>query len=360
MHSSYFIFCLDRVFDSSMDHLSERQRQALTTFQEISQVSDQDLAIQILQENQWNIDLAVENFMSFGGGSSRRNRSSGNRSPALTERSSPRLSANRAETSRETEHENGNQENTPPSNSIFDSILSRLKWLYQGQLQSRNPDLDTRKFIGQFELNYSTQHPAFHNRGYQSAVARAFETSKFLLVYLHSPMHEDSQKFIQQTFCTQSFSAFADQHVITWIGNVWDEQAYTLGNQLRVTQFPFLALLLCQSDRMVKVIARQEGSLIIITDLDYSMAIALNMILTGHIEEADLIDKLRNAISVNTVVVNQIQAEATRRREFSALREQQDREYRELEEQDRRERERREQEEREAIRREHVISFMNI
>jgi len=76
--------------------------------------------------------------------------------------------------------------------------------------------------------------------------------------------------------------------------------------------------------------------------------------LPGHIEEADLTEKLRNAMRVNGGIVARIQTETTRRREFSAVREQQDQEYRELEERDRQERERRAREEIEASRQEEV------
>lgn len=64
-------------------------------------------------------------------------------------------------------------------------------------------------------------------------------------------------------------------------------------------------------------------------------------------------ERLQNSINVHSSLITHIQSDVSRRREFSQLREQQDREYREAEEQDRRERQRREEEEAERQRREH-------
>jgi FAS-associated factor 2 len=316
-----------------MEALSDRQREVLLTFQEISQIEDIELSIQILEENDWNIDAAVDNFMMFGQRSSSSNFSS--TSSAISRPSTAPLvqrnnhispSNNRRNNDTVANDTEANQNDT--NYPLLNLIINPLKWLFQTRPVSISPDNDTRKFIDEFDLTYSNQHPTFHDRSYQSAVAAAFESSKFLLVYLHSPMHQDTSKFCQQTLCTQSFSSFVNERMVTWAGKVWDPQAYDLSSQLRASAFPFLAILVCQSDRVVQVLSRFQG----------------------HMEEAELTEKLRNVMTANTAVVTRIQAEADRRREFSMLREQQDREYREAEESDRRERERRENEERERIR----------
>lgn len=319
-----------------MEGLSERQREALLTFQEISQIEDISLSLQILEENGWDIDSAVDNFMSFGHRSSSSNFSSGSSAISrpsvapLVQRNNHNQASNIGNHRNDELIANVTSPNQNESNNypLLNMIINPLKWLFQTRPVSISPDNDTRKFIDEFDSTYSPQHPVFHDRSYQSAVATAFESSKFLLVYLHSPMHEDTTKFCQQTLCTQSFSAFANERMITWAGKVWDPQAYDLSSQLRASAFPFLALLVCQSDRVVQVLSRFQG----------------------HLEEPELTEKLRNVMAANTAVVTRIQAEANRRREFSLLREQQDREYREAEESDRRDRERRENEERERIR----------
>ena len=82
-----------------------------------------------------------------------------------------------------------------------------LRWLFQTHPIALNPEagntittsiilsllqlssIDTRRFIQDFESSFGSQHPSFHENGYQSAVSYAHRNSKFLLIYLHSPMH---------------------------------------------------------------------------------------------------------------------------------------------------------------------------
>ena len=82
-----------------------------------------------------------------------------------------------------------------------------LRWLFQTHPIALNPEagntittsiilslsqlssIDTRRFIQDFESSFGSHHPSFHENGYQSAVSYAHRNSKFLLIYLHSPMH---------------------------------------------------------------------------------------------------------------------------------------------------------------------------
>jgi hypothetical protein len=140
-----------------------------------------------------------------------------------------------------------------------DLIWNPLRWLFQARPISLNPELDTRKFIAEFELKVNANHPNFVDRSYQSAVALAYRESKFLLVYIHSPMHEDTEKFCNQVLCSQNVIRFLDNNLITWAGRIWDPEAYSLSSQLRASTFPFVALLVCQSERVVHVADRFQG-----------------------------------------------------------------------------------------------------
>ena len=148
-----------------------------------------------------------------------------------------------------------------PNSALFEMALTPLRWLFQTHPISLNRELDTRKFLGEFDRKYSSRHPTFVDGSYQSAVARAFQQSKFLLIYLHSPMHDDTTKFCNQVLCSESFSVFANQNVVCWAGKIWDPEAYDLSSQLRASSYPFLALLVCQSDRVVQVADRIQGKI---------------------------------------------------------------------------------------------------
>ena len=99
----------------------------------------------------------------------------------------------------------------------FPGLFLPLRWLFQTHPIALNPEAgititisnipssssslplsspssskDTRRFIQDFESSFGSQHPSFHENGYQSAVSYAHRNSKFLLIYLHSPMHVTS------------------------------------------------------------------------------------------------------------------------------------------------------------------------
>lgn len=205
-------------------------------------------------------------------------------------------------------------------------LLSSLR-LFQSRPASFHPDQDTLKFVREFDLEYrgdtvTPSSPPLHDSSYQSAVSRAFNNSKFLLVYLHSPMHEDTDRFCRNVLCSQTFAAFA-QDVVVWAGCVWDPEAYGLSTQMRVSCFPFVGLLLCHSDRSVEVVDKVQG----------------------YMDETALVERLRNGMTAQGGALTRRRQEATMRQESSRLREQQDREYQEAEAANRRESQRRREEE---------------
>jgi len=97
----------------------------------------------------------------------------------------------------------------------FPGLFLPLRWLFQTHPIALNPEAgitittsnippssssssskDTRRFIQDFESSFGSQHPSFHENGYQSAVSYAHRNSKFLLIYLHSPMHVTSSTLL--------------------------------------------------------------------------------------------------------------------------------------------------------------------
>ena len=238
--------------------LTAEQQGNLTVFQEICQISDDELCIQILSEHSWNVDNAVNSFMSQNNASETAASSSNHMEPPSNignARNRNIATQNRAVAPEQQQRPAAPRQN----NAILEVVLTPLRWLFQTHPISLNRELDTRKFIGEFDLKYDSIHPTFVDGSYQSAVARAFQQSKFLLIYLHSPMHEDTSKFCSQVMCSESFSQFANQNVICWAGKIWDPEAYDLSSQLRASSYPFLALLVCQSDRVVQIADRVQG-----------------------------------------------------------------------------------------------------
>ena len=333
---------------SSSSGLTADQVGILRTFQEISSIEDETLCLQILQVNHWNLEQALSQYVdgssqdlrevplaaaaaaaasssssSAGGAYSRQSsRASSARPPVSSSNASNTASGSVRNTSTTTTTGQNNQEN-----GLLDMLFLPLRWLFQSRPIALNPQRDTQRFIEDFNTNYGQHHARFHDNSYQTAVSAAFQQSKFLLVYLHSPLHEDTDRFCQQVFCQTAFTNVANQHMVVWGGNVWDAEAYGLSSQLGVTSFPFMALLVCQSTRSAQIADRIQG----------------------FQEVSQVLDRLQNAMSVYSTILNRNRMETERRTEAQRLREQQDREYQESLEAERREIERKAAEEQARI-----------
>jgi len=316
--------------EQGLAQLTQHQQNTVANFQEIVQIHDDSLCIQILQHNNWNLERALNSFVQ--GGSALSHGQEHAQNSATTSRSynesSQASSSNPPGRQTLTPHA-ATQEvgNVGGGGSLLDLVFVPLRWLFQARPTSLNPNRDAQVFADEFNTEYGRNHPEFHLGSYQSAVALAFSQSKFLLVYLHSPLHEDTDRFCRQALSSESFTRLANEQLVIWAGKIWDAEAYGLSAQLGATAFPFLALLVPQSARVVQIAERVQG----------------------YVEEGVLVERLQSAIGVFAAIVARQRQEQLRREETTRLREQQNREYEESMAQERRERERQEREDRERL-----------
>lgn len=331
-HFSHFF---QVVLMSARALLSERQQSALQTFRDVTALEDDDLCISILANHAWNVDEAVTQFMG-GGQEVEYNRAPGAayRRPNAGSSSSAGAGAGAGAGAAANSGGRGNnpppigaaaagagsRRQAPPQGNALDAMLQPLKWLFRVQPPQDNPTQDARKFVTEFDATYHPNNRAeFCNDSYQVAVQQAFQSSKFLVVYLHSPMHEDTAKFCRQSLCTRNVTMVLNEHAVTWAGSVWAQEGYELSSQLRVSSFPFVAVLVCESARQVKIVDRIQG----------------------YLDEQPLTERLENCMRSNSHELTEVRLTAARQRESSELRAQQDREFRDMEESQRRENERR-------------------
>ena len=316
--------------------LSERQQSALQTFRDVTALEDDDLCISILANHAWNVDEAVTQFMGGGqeveynrvpGAAYRRpNAGSSTSSSAGAGAGAAASSGGRGNNPPPSSGASaaaagaGGRRQAPPEGNALDAMLQPLKWLFRVQPPQDNPTQDARKFVTDFDATYHPNNRAeFCNDSYQVAVQQAFQSSKFLVVYLHSPMHEDTAKFCRQSLCTRNVTMVLNEHAVTWAGSVWAQEGYELSSQLRVSSFPFVAILVCESARQVKIVDRIQG----------------------YMDEQPLTERLENCMRSNSHELAEVRLTAARQRESSELRAQQDREFRDMEDSQRRETERR-------------------
>lgn len=288
--------------DRRISHLSEDQLSKIESFKEITNITDDYLCMQILIQNKWNLDNSLNQFVNEQNDDHHNDQEDDEDETRTLEdilRTSitdpllrtemirnENISIERQNALRRYNNENGvnvNSSNnyTSVSGSTHNAssepsistesreggvgltglLLVPLRWLFQSRPISLHPEQDSLRFIEEYNNEYSTEHPIFHRHSYQNAVATAFQRTKFLLVYLHSPIHDDTQRFCQSVLSAPSLVTYTNENMLTWAGKIWDPEAYGLSSQLKVSTFPFMAVLICQSNRTVQVVERIQGVL---------------------------------------------------------------------------------------------------
>mmetsp|Transcript_20432 Transcript_20432/g.34417 ORF Transcript_20432/g.34417 Transcript_20432/m.34417 type:complete len:455 (+) Transcript_20432:83-1447(+) len=305
-------------------NLTPEQVNTLFSFSDVTQIEDTNLCRSILAQNDWNLDVAVDNFIN--------NRSTGDTTNSTSDEQatmSGRLDS--------PHHDEGGNE----SGGIFDVITSPLRWLFQTTPVSLSPDQDTSKFVDKFQMEYRSGRGdddslQLVRTSYSQAVRQAHGESKFLLVYLHSPLHDDTNRFCSQVLNSDRVKRLINgssgvineqddpaadssnenpptSEIVAWAGQVWDPEAYNLSIDLHATSFPFLALLVCQSERSVRVLDRIQG----------------------YIDSDSLVERLQHSITATRTEIDRIRNEQIVRSAEANLRVEQDREYLEAMETDR-------------------------
>merc|ERR1711953_1420338 len=128
------------------------------------------------------------------------------------------------------------------------------------QATSTRPEDDVAEFINFFSRKYGRDHlTTFHTGSYIKALEEAKRDLKFLLVYLHSPCHQDTEKFCSQTLASPALRDFLiNMNVIVWACSVDTPEGYRVSQALRESSYPFLALIVLRQSRMM-VVGRVEG-----------------------------------------------------------------------------------------------------
>ena len=81
---------------------------------------------------------------------------------------------------------------------------------------------------------------------------------KFLLVYLHSEDHQDTEKFCRNTLTNPQVINYINEGMLFWGCSVKSPEGYRVSQALRETGYPFLAVIVLRQNRMV-VVGRLEG-----------------------------------------------------------------------------------------------------
>jgi len=119
---------------------------------------------------------------------------------------------------------------------------------------------DVNSFYSDFEREYGTSHPPFYRGTYSQVLEEAKKELKFLLVYLHSEAHQDTEVFCRSTLCDSAVVQYVAQNMLFWGCSVRKQEGHRVSQALRENGYPFLAVIVLRQNRMV-VVGRIEGTI---------------------------------------------------------------------------------------------------
>jgi len=231
---------------SSLDSLDEEQTQLLYNFKNQTGETSNQRALTTLQSHQWNLEAAV---------TSSRNST-------------------------------GSVATTPNSwlgtiyNICYTVVGNTLGYLIPSSLlgaqNELSPTAACTAFIRELDTNYGTQHPILFEGSYQQACSKAKKEFKFLVIYLHSPHHHNTQSFCRDTFCNAILADFINTHFICWGGNIITSEAYKLSMLLGASTYPFIAVICNNTVGGITLVDRMEEP-ISVEDLMARLTIVLDV-----------------------------------------------------------------------------------
>ncbi|XXQ32851.1 UBX domain-containing protein [Plasmodiophora brassicae] len=112
-----------------------------------------------------------------------------------------------------------------------------------------------------FEARYPGQaHPAFFPGSCQDALKHARDTRRLLVIYVHCPWHQDTDRFVRETLGAAEIITCLDSDFIVWMDDMQSIDGYTMAGQLQFESFPFLAIVFPSSSTTTMTVhARFNG-----------------------------------------------------------------------------------------------------
>lgn len=119
---------------------------------------------------------------------------------------------------------------------------------------------DVLSFKEDFERRYGRIHPTFYEGSYSQAIEDAKKELRFLLIYLHSSEHKETEQFCRSTLTNEGFKEYVNGNMLFWAADVQTREGYRVSCALRETTYPFMAVA-CLRDNRMMVVGRLQGIL---------------------------------------------------------------------------------------------------
>ena len=85
-------------------------------------------------------------------------------------------------------------------------------------------------------------HPTLFMGSLQEAISYSKSSYKFLVVYFHSEMHQDTPTFVEKVFCDQTLIDLLNRNYVVWAGDVSLTGPHLASLQLQIDGFPALCI----------------------------------------------------------------------------------------------------------------------
>ena len=134
-----------------------------------------------------------------------------------------------------------------------------LKFLFTGGPPTpRQAINNVEEYIAEFNSKYGSIHPRFYHGGYKEAVSHAKRHFRFLLLYLHDDANPSAVQFAEQVICTFVFKNLVEDNLLFWSCSTTKAEGRCVAETLNKAKAPFLALL-CYKEGQMKMVYKSIG-----------------------------------------------------------------------------------------------------
>eukprot|EP01006_Ploeotia_vitrea_P039000 TRINITY_DN66300_c6_g1_i1.p1 TRINITY_DN66300_c6_g1~~TRINITY_DN66300_c6_g1_i1.p1 ORF type:complete len:463 (-),score=239.90 TRINITY_DN66300_c6_g1_i1:32-1420(-) len=271
---------------------------------------DPDVAAQLLEQHGWNVQATI-NAMTV-------DPTTPSAAASVSASAASTSSASSAASASQEHQPQQQQQHAPAGNmgALPGAALVRGLFGVMGKVMTtvlppavRGVERDVQsEFLSSLEDDFKFV-PAFVKGSFKTAVSTARDRGQLLFVYLHSPQHEDTPRFLRECVCTETMMNFLNENATAWAGNIQHNDAFRVSSILAADTFPFVALLVPPSSASGRVAVLYRHS--------------------GIFDANDLVVDLLQYMEAHAHGVQSQQRKVSRQTEASIIRQTQDLEYEE-------------------------------
>ncbi|KAK0404666.1 hypothetical protein QR680_017562 [Steinernema hermaphroditum] len=145
--------------------------------------------------------------------------------------------------------------------AFYDLLMSIFYLFRHPALSVSDPQGDVRSFVDRFNEKYcpSGNHIDWYLGSYNDVLQESKQSLRFVLVYLHSDHHQNTDRFVRDKLLSDpARTFFRRNNLLMWGASVRTGEGYKVSMNLRNTTFPFIALIGMRDNRMA-MLAKAEG-----------------------------------------------------------------------------------------------------